>query len=208
MKFSILEITVTCPKCTMPLFVNGPLKNITCENCHNEINLSKGVWKTIISDVKWIIGISNQNEGKKTEYTSPNGLEINWLSGNMKPYCMNCKEDFSDISVKEEKQWAHTCSSCGKITTVMLPPKWIKEIDDEILLFLNTSREMLYDNKGEKNPAPILFKCLSCGSDLTVDGSDRVLKCPSCGANCYLPTKIWHQFHQPAKLSRWMVFFQ
>jgi DNA-directed RNA polymerase subunit M/transcription elongation factor TFIIS len=208
MHYSILEIIITCPTCKGDLFVNGPYRIIQCQTCQAVVNLPNSLWKTILTDVKWVLSVSKKDEGKRSKYVSQKGLKINWLSGNMKPYCMKCKEDLPDIVDEENSDRVLACPSCGEPMSISQPPKWIKEIDGDVVFFLNTSARTSQKMQKEKKVDPVKFTCLNCGEQLTVDGSQRIVKCNSCKSNCYLPNEIWSHFHKPKKINRWMVCFR
>lgn len=208
LNFAIVEITLKCSKCAKPLFINGPVRRVYCKNCQSEIDIPVSLWRTILSDIQWVLNESKLGEGEKSEYISPVGSELNWLSGNLKPYCMNCKTDFPDILDHPERNgWIISCKKCRKTTTIMHPPDWLVEIFPDVVLVLNAEiREP--DGKPEK-PAiePVLFKCPSCGGNLKVDGSHRVIKCQFCGSNLYLPDDLWLRFYPAKKIRRWMIGF-
>jgi hypothetical protein len=208
-KYSIVELTLGCSKCSKAIFINGPVKRALCNSCQHEHELPLALWRTIFSDIEWVREESKEGKGKKSVYTSSEGLELNWLSGNLKPYCTQCKTDFQSIKENPgDDTWNITCKNCKKETSVVSPFEWVKELCPNINLILNADINEP-DGVLEK-PAikPVIFSCPGCKGNLDIDGRERLITCKYCNSNLYLPDDLWLRFHPARTVKRWMIGFE
>ena len=207
--FAIVEVTLVCSKCSKAIFINGPVQRALCSSCQHEHTIPPNLWRTILSDIDWICKESPKGKGKKSEYTSPGGLDVNWLSGNLMPYCTSCKTDFPPLEENLRKdEWNITCETCNTDTPVQSPYNWVTDLMPRIGLIINADIDEPDGVPEIPAMEPVLFACPGCSGNLEIDGTDRLIKCKYCNSNLYLPDDLWLRFHPAKKVRRWAIGFE
>ena len=210
MHFGMVECKTTCGQCSSPMFINGPVTRILCNQCHSEQTIPEEVPKDILESLfeGWIEGAWEELEGRNSTVWGAINYEL--TVARQRPCCRECKTDFpeQDLAVRPgQTEWQIVCANCNKPMPVTLPPAFVKQKHPNVELIIN-AETATPDGKPEK-PAieGVVFACPKCGGGLEIDGIERMVPCNYCGAKVYLPDDLWLRLHPVKKVQRWYVGF-
>lgn len=207
MRYAMIEIGISCPKCDNPVPLNGPLEVAHCEHCQSDIDIPHDYWTDIFTDIEE--DVRNEfEEGEGSSSSIWGTFNSTLLYGRLKPYCYQCKTDF-EVKENLTEPYKHTCVECGNIIEVAPPPKWLNSEYPTIKVLVNAILEDLSgDATSSAISEPIAFVCPGCGGALMVDGTERMIDCEYCGLTVYLPDDLWLRIHPAKKKERWFLGFE
>lgn len=169
-----------------------------------------GLWKNSI--IESALGnYSDLNEGEGQNQTVMTGeYSFRIMYGLQKPRCGKCK---TPLDEKMFSQFASAgkavCSKCSNEISVRTLPDILKGDFADISYLIGEDKDMLSAGKGTmKTPEavkPVIFMCPSCGGNLKIDGSKRVVTCTYCNSDIYLPDDLWLRMHPVKVVERWYM---
>jgi len=115
----IREFSIQCPRCDMPLHLDGPLEKAHCNSCQSDIDVPRSYWIETLA-----------NSCRKMQETDPgmgtSSMLIGTFHGDLTlarfdPYCDNCRTSFEDPWVLPHGT-IYTCKKCGAVYPVQSPP--------------------------------------------------------------------------------------
>jgi len=199
-------MSITCPKCDSSVKVNGPLRNIHCNACQNNLELPVKFWKDNMLDaLEWIVTDMKEGEGYNMKQFGQ--YETNWTLYELSPRCEECntKLVLKDIVIKEEGEI--TCKECGTKTNIIPAPEWLKKAVPAAEYLVNVQTEDSLDDKEPAISGGVALTCPKCNGSLIIDGKERLVPCQYCGVNIYLPDDLWLRLHPVLIKKRWYLVY-
>lgn len=199
--FSV-ECLTGCGRCGQPVMVNGPVLRVLCRSCQSELAIDHVTWESVMEHItKMARGL---REGAACQMTIGMGQEFNVTVKRTAPACPSCKKEMkAPDTAGSDDAWR--CHSCGAVTPALPPPQWLARMAPAISLVVGAQEE---EPDGKPEPAagkPVIFSCPSCGGNLTVDGSDRLVTCTFCRSSIYLPDDLWLRLHPARTVRAWYI---
>ncbi len=202
-----LTFTSECSNCKNPLPVNQAAELTFCSRCSESIPTDVEVWNFLIS--KRIIEASGMKPETDTWATIMHASlgNIRLTFGNLTPRCGGCGAFLSLESLfalATEGNTKFSCSACGVISSVRVPPAWFNQVAPfGVLLVGESAPDAGADLTGI--PEGISMRCYHCGGPLPLDGSSRTVKCAHCGQDLLVPDDIWQRLHPPVAAHPWYI---
>jgi DNA-directed RNA polymerase subunit RPC12/RpoP len=201
----MLEMSIECPRCDLPVVVNGPFTDFECPECSAKIEMTHEIWADLLEDVRDEIADDlEQGEGGKS--TIWGTYNTNLYYGRLNPYCPQCKRDF-DVEKEFRDGDSITCPDCGKKTPAMRAPEWFDRVFKGAVYIVGAMREQSAEPEEKDADSPVSFPCSNCGASIQTRGEERNVKCEHCGTSIYLPDDLWNYLHPAPKKQRWFVGF-
>ncbi len=186
-----LTIELTCPYCSQPVFVNGPLKKAHCQSCQRDTAVSGPVWAAI------------RDAGfGATSFLSPLRLVLEKRGG--RPSCAACGELLATDDLPKGKRTTVHCPSCRKEHSSFPVPGWLAWSKNAELVLC--AEEEGVRSPGEKDIKPVAVSCIKCGAPLDVTlETPRNATCKYCTTVQFLPDPLWLSLH-PVKIKQpWYI---
>ncbi len=199
-KYNMLKIEIKCPKCSQPLFINGPFRKLKCSFCTSAIDLDIKFWKGILKDSfsggYSVLGYSFGFKG------------LDFVAGERRPRCTECGKKLQLNDVPTVSRGTVTCQSCNFENTTFPAPEWMRRMGNkgrhpEQIFCAEQEGDEEVQSKGMK---PIVTSCLQCGGNLKITAdTPRNATCSYCNTTQYLPDPLWFALH-PIKTKRaWYI---
>ena len=204
--WSMLEMSIECPRCDGPVVVNGPFTSFRCPECGEMIEMTPEIWADLLEDVRDELA-DDTAEGEGGRSTIWGTYNTYLYYGRLKPYCPKCKRDF-DMKNEYTGGDSVTCIGCNTKTAVQPAPSWFDSVFEGALLIVGAQEKQTVKSAADKKVSPISFTCSQCGGTILTCGELRNVKCEHCGASVYLPDELWFRFHPAPKKRRWFVGFE
>ncbi len=202
-----LTFTSECSFCRNPLPVNQASEVTFCSKCSHEVPTPVNLWEFLIA--KRIVEASNMEPETDSWATLMHASlgSIRLTFGNLAPRCGSCEELLSLESLFERAKEGDTkfsCSACGAISSVRVPPAWFRKVAPFAVLLAG---ENAPDAGGALTNIPegISIHCYHCGGPLPLDGSSRTVKCSHCGQDLLVPDDVWLRLHPPVAAHTWYI---
>ncbi len=195
-----VEVSITCPRCDMPVPLDGPLLNTACVHCGNSLELTPEYWWELLGE--GCAEMLNTPVGQGVSSTVFGQVSGTVTLARLNPYCLNCKTDLEDPRDLAPGT-THTCGNCGSRCPVSPPPEWLSQGVPGITLLINAMVSRGEEPLSGSSPAPV--SCPSCSAGLTVDGSTRLVRCSWCGGQVYLSDQVWRALHGTRSKRKWFV---
>ncbi len=187
-----LKIEFSCPFCSQPVFVNGPIKKAKCQSCLRESTLTRELWEKI----------SGAGFGK-IEFSSPLSFtaEKNVI-GN--PLCSSCGASLDTDDIAAGARTMPPCPSCRAPQSTFPVPEWLPWSQNAEQVFC--AEEVGTPSPGEKEVKPVAISCIKCGAPLEITAeTPRNATCTYCNTKQYLPDPLWLSLH-PVKIKQaWYI---
>jgi DNA-directed RNA polymerase subunit M/transcription elongation factor TFIIS len=205
-----VEIKTPCKFCGTTLTLNALANEILCHSCQKMNSFPYEYWKkSILESALNDYGELKEGEGQnQTVMTGEYTFTI--MYGLQEPRCGKCKTNLDPAHFPDYAQ-AHkaVCTKCSNEVSVRVPPDEVKSLFTNIQYLIGEDADMIDTNgKGMKTPEavkPVLFTCPSCGGNLKIDGSDRMVTCSYCESQIYLPDDLWFRIHPAKIVERWYM---
>jgi DNA-directed RNA polymerase subunit RPC12/RpoP len=205
-----LEIKTTCEHCGGSLELNAFTNEVLCPTCQKMNEFPYGFWKkSIIESALEDYGDLHEGEGQNQtvmtgEYT------FHTMYGLQPPRCSKCKTKLDPSKFDQYAQSGEAvCQKCKNEISVRTLPENLKGDFGNIRYLIGEDRDMLEGSKGTmKTPEdikPIMFTCPSCGGNLKIDGTKRIVTCTYCNQDIYLPDDLWLRMHPVKVVQRWYM---
>lgn len=207
-----VEIKTECKSCGSPLPVNALVEKILCPSCQKETDFQFSYWRNSILESA-ITDYSKLKEGEGQTQTVMTGeYTFNIMYGLQNPRCSKCKTPIDENKYEEfSKSGNAVCSKCGYRISARHLTEDAKKVFPEIKYAIGEDSDMFSTGKSSlKTPEafkPVLFTCPSCGGNLEIDGSNRMLTCKFCNSQIYLPDDLWFRLHPVKEVLRWYMLF-
>lgn len=186
-----LKVEVTCPDCRQPVFINGPLNQVTCNSCLSIVTVDKKRWKTVFNS-----GLGS------IQYL---GAHLHIQIHNEHPHCSACGELLNTDDIETGTKSSLVCHSCNAKNPTFPAPRFLKSYIKAEQVFCGDDGEPSSDTRNI-NMKPVAISCIKCGAPLevTVD-TPRNATCTYCNTVQYLPDPLWLSIHPVIKLKKWYV---
>ncbi|MBN2893740.1 MAG: hypothetical protein JXL97_17860 [Bacteroidales bacterium] len=205
--FAHIKAKSTCPDCSNPIFINGPIEKVNCSSCLKEVKIGRD---TIID--YFISGYEDLKTSPMREASITYiGHPSSYIYGNNPPKCPKCEEKIPTENLFEnesEQQWNIECEKCGNLISVCKTPEWIRKKVPTARIVINAEFES--QNKKSNDQVElkgIVFSCPKCSAGLEVDGTKRVIDCKYCSSSVYIPDELWFRLHPVEKVKEWYIGF-
>jgi DNA-directed RNA polymerase subunit RPC12/RpoP len=169
-----------------------------------------GFWKKSIIESA-LNEHSELHEGEGQNQTVMTGeYTFHTMYGLQQPRCGKCKTNLDASKFGEyTKTGIAVCEKCKNEILVRTLPDNLQNDFGNIRYLIGEDRDMIGAGKSTmKTPEavkPILFTCPSCGGNLKIDGSNRVVTCTYCNSDIYLPDDLWFRMHPVKVVHRWYM---
>jgi hypothetical protein len=187
-----LKIEFSCPFCSQPVFVNGPIKKAKCQSCLRESTLTRELWEKI----------SGAGFGK-IEFSSPLSFtaEKNVIGS---PLCSSCGASLDTDDIAAGARTMPPCPSCRAPQSTFPVPEWLPWSQNAEQVFC--AEEVGTPSPGEKEIKPVAISCIKCGAPLEITAeTPRNATCTYCNTKQYLPDPLWLSLH-PVKIKQaWYI---
>ncbi|HOT45981.1 MAG TPA: hypothetical protein PLM53_20420 [Spirochaetota bacterium] len=187
-----LKIEFSCPFCSQPVFVNGPIKKTKCQSCLRESELSRGLWEAI----------AGAGPGR-TEFSSPAALtaDKHVIRG---PLCNSCGAPLDTDDIATGARTMPPCPSCRAPQSTFPVPEWLPWSENAEQVFC--AEEEGTRSPEEKDIKPVAISCIKCGAPLDITAeTPRNATCTYCNTTQYLPDPLWLSLH-PVKIKQaWYI---
>ena len=215
LQYSRIQIKLICPGCGEENAVNYPVRQVHCVKCDKEIPIDEKTWEAVLADIKKLLSKAEQGWGYKSEFTDMRGINYEWTSGRMNPYCTRCKADLKDVTKFEGVQSRFTvsnefsmiCENCGAGITVMHPEPWMSNVFPALRLIVNPACNDACEEKPVEPSDPVYYQCFKWKQGIEVSAKSRMVECGNCGARIYLPDELWNELNPSVETHKWFLGF-
>lgn len=212
LKTSIFKIQVNCPSCNTLHALSGLHEQETCQNCGKIISLREFFQRQIFASAvtekymnAFLNGTISQIGGGAVNQAG--AYKMTYSS--MAAYCEEClkladENNIIDV-IKNEKPYI--CPACSHAMPVKAADDFAKAFHPKIIGILNDSEgaDLMEKNADEKK-SMVVFSCMTCGSGLQIsEKTGRMIKCPYCSNENYLPDAIWSKLHPDKEVDPFFV---
>ena len=205
MRLGKLKIMIPdCPHCGYPVMVNGLVHGITCDACHNVVEVSNHTWRKIFEALHRY-AISDTPTGQSpVEIRTQNQvvMRVEMDSADNVP----CKKCHAPLAVAELD--AHSsqafCHECGQGHALSAIPAGMQSQKSLFTVGGNVS----VDSESSPLPSPISMNCPNCAAALKI-GHDkqRITRCEYCNGEFLVPDVLWKRLHPVQTAEEWIVAF-
>jgi DNA-directed RNA polymerase subunit RPC12/RpoP len=205
-----IELRTDCRRCGQPVMVNAFSERIVCRACNSPTSIDEDDWQSILEDAFGDFMNLEVDEGQPTTIMTDRNWEL--IYGRQLPRCGACKTTFPDQALElAERGWA-ICVACGKRFSIRLAPPLIARFG-AVALVNEDPAQIAGTQSGDaadvpRAANPVVFSCPRCAGALSVDGSNRLVRCQYCTSDVYLPDDLWQRLHPVATVSRWYAWFR
>lgn len=203
-----VEIKATCKKCGQPLPINALVEKVECAFCQAESDFSYQFWSdNILDNVFDDVEDFSEGAGQSSQSFTPQGV-FNMTYGRQNPTCRECKT-LIDMAKMDDyiKAGKIECTKCQNEILVRVLPNNAHETLRKISYLIGEDSNLISQNSGSvpNSTRLIVYNCPSCAAALDIDGTDRMIKCKSCGSEIYLPDDLWLRLHPVKTVQRWYL---
>ncbi len=202
-----LTFTSECPHCRNPLPINQASEITLCANCNQNVSTPADLWEYLVAKrINESIAMKPETDSWATSINASIGTS-RLTFGNLAPRCGECGGFLSLESLFErakEGDRKFSCSGCGAISSVRVPPPWFGAVTPYAVLLVG---EAAPEGGGDFTNISegISIRCYHCGGPLPLDGSKRTVKCSHCGQDLIVPDDIWQRLHPVAAARTWYI---
>jgi hypothetical protein len=185
-----LKIEITCPYCSQPVFVNGPMKGTRCLSCLSSISLTSQFWREVRDCDFGVVRYLHNNQ-------------VIEKSGSH-PKCLQCSETLDTDDIESGSRGSVTCASCGLGNSSFPVPEWFSLSRYADHLFCAEEEGQQQEQRDDIKPVSI--SCIKCGAplEITVE-TPRNATCGYCNTVQYLPDPLWLSLHPVKKKHPWYI---
>jgi DNA-directed RNA polymerase subunit RPC12/RpoP len=212
LKTSIFKIQVTCPGCGSLHSLSGVHECETCQQCGKVIPLEEFFHRQIFSaadTVKYmnafVSGTIEQMGGGQVGQAGAYKMTYSSRTA----YCEECFKaaEEKDIMESLNTNQPYNCPACGHKMPVKQADDFIRRFHPKAIGILNDSEGTDYMEKdADEKKSMIVFSCMTCGAGLNLtDDAGRMIKCPYCNNENYLPDAIWSKLHPDKEVDPFFV---
>jgi uncharacterized CHY-type Zn-finger protein len=207
-----IELRVTCGGCGQHIPINAFTPRITCPACNRAAELSDEQWESLLEDA--IDESPEMPEGEGSTSTIMTGAgTFSLMYGNQPPRCRACKTNVPDGAAELAGRGRIACVGCGQMMTIRPAPPQLQDSGIKLLIGEDAA-QLPGGGPGDAAAAsaprasnPVVLYCPHCKAPLSVDGSNRMVKCQYCSTDVYLPDDLWARLRPVAQVARWYLVF-
>ena len=115
--FGTIKAMTDCSHCGSPVMLNGPLLEVYCSSCQNNLNLSVDFWNDIIYSLEKLVYTQKPGSIQRTTIMSKGHTFKVALSREI-PECIKCKTDLDMMTVSLN---SILCRQCGSENEISAP---------------------------------------------------------------------------------------
>lgn len=186
------KVEITCPFCSLPVFVNGPSRKVKCRSCLRESDLPGRLWeKVAVADFGATRFMDNLSF-------------IVEKAGVKGPLCNACGASLDTDDIETGSKDMAPCPSCKTPQSTFPLPEWLTWSEYAEQFFC--ADEEGVPSPSEKEIKPVAISCIKCGAPLEITvKTPRNATCQYCNTVQYLPDPLWLSLH-PVKIKQaWYV---
>ncbi|HEY1960214.1 MAG TPA: hypothetical protein VGH28_31610 [Polyangiaceae bacterium] len=172
------------------------------------VDMPAGEWKDILGFPKMMANLALAEGQLRTSVSIGRELTIRVRWGPQRPLCA-CGT-LLDMTLSPPGANFEMPCACGKTTSTLPAPAWLKEVVPHVMKLWGAAREGASATEVplRDGAKPVSFACPDCGANLKVTTeTPRVLECSYCKNDSFLPDALWFSLHPVRKRQRWYVAF-
>ncbi len=211
-----IELRVGCAGCGKPIPINAFTPRITCGSCNRSAQLSDEQWHSLLEDALDEAPELEVDEGSTATIMTGSGT-YHLMYGNQPPRCASCKTAVPEAAGELAAQGRIGCVGCGKPMSIRQAPPSLQALGVKLVIGEDAAQLASGADGGGPGGAvtesapraanPVVLYCPHCKAPLSVDGSNRMVRCQYCSTDVYLPDDLWTRLHPVAEVSRWYLVF-
>ncbi|MCB1325412.1 MAG: HEAT repeat domain-containing protein [Spirochaetales bacterium] len=195
-----IRLAAQCRHCQASLPINAFTASIVCSACGRKNNLDLRWWKQVFDeDTLPVALIRRERVGGQIRFLS---LGIRIQHRRVPPGCTNCGQELSKEALHNlDPEKELRCEKCKQPLAIRPADELVQTICPGALAIVGEGPRS-EDSGSEVEPVqagpagtPVVLQCMKCGGALEVDGSSRLVKCPYCQVQNYLPDDLWFHLH-------------
>ena len=195
-----IRLAAQCRHCQASLPINAFTGSITCDGCGRKNKLDLRWWKQIFDeDTLPVALIRRERVGGQIRFLS---LGIRIQHRRVSPACKNCGQELSEKALQElSPDRELRCEKCKQPLAIRPADELVQTICPGALAIIGEgprsedSGSNVDQVQAGSAGTPVVLQCMKCGGALEVDGSSRLVKCPYCQVQNYLPDDLWFHLH-------------
>ncbi len=199
-----IEARNQCKGCGLPVPFNAYVEQTTCGSCSRVVPFGVDDWTSMLGK-PFKIGHDMPAGETKTVTLIGGGVTIALDYTHEDACCTKCKSALpSEVEQFASRGWV-ICPACGNRLSVRAVPASLAWSGATLLI-----GEDVAQVTGAPATAPVVaqavvLQCPQCHAPLSVDGSNRMVKCQYCSVDVYLPDDLWQRLHPVKQVARWYV---
>ena len=195
-RYVAVQVLTQCTRCKAGLPLNGPLRNVDCNNCLSSLELEASFWDLFEDPDK------NFRRGQG-RYQRNFTTDFSWKV--QAPRCGKCEAELPVAEIPVGTDGAIHCVACGTPSATFPAPAWLRSLVPSVAQVYGAERDRedggMSSVQVEDVPAPVAMACPQCNGGLTITAQmDRTIKCQYCQTDVFLPDALWKRLH-PVKLA-------
>lgn len=179
-----LQLSLRCGACGVVVPVNGFVSEVACWSCEKHTALDATVWSTILREpLSEAATLPAHVQRAATLHTDVGVIHRVHVTG--APQCGQCQSALDETSVQAavgQRAPSLPCATCHQPVSLRAPSS---ELAAQGVVAIAGETEGM-----KKRREPVPLACTTCGGALSVDGSSRVVTCPFCQGQQYLPNEL------------------
>jgi len=200
-----LELSLACVGCGASTPVNAYVGAVACHQCERRAELDATAWHLILADpLRDAATLSPGVERASTLNTAAGVIRRIHRTGDAT--CVRCgasvEMDRFVAALGAPGGHAH-CPRCQSAQPLRPAPEALAA--SGVAAIACESEEQLAGGRPRKEP--VALACTSCGGGLSVDGSSRVVTCPFCKSEQYLPNELFASLRS-VPVRRWSLLLR
>jgi hypothetical protein len=202
------EVRTQCGRCGQALPLNACTERVTCTACQQVTVLDAARWKSLLEDAFAGLADLEVSEGKNVTIMT-SGMTFQLMYGHQPPRCAACKTPVPDVCAGfagfADKGWKG-CPGCGARVSLRAAPPVLAALGAKYVVGEDFGQLGGAPGPAPQKPSPVVLHCPQCQAPLSVDGSDRMVKCQYCKTDVYLPDDLWLRLHPAVTVGRWYAW--
>jgi len=182
-----IQSSARCELCSEITPINAAVPELECLGCGAQISIRQELWESSLRQAAQ--GGEEIDENATTNQIFEAGeVELTLALSALPPHCPHCDGAW-------DGEPPETCPHCELAISVR---RW-----DGVTL-VGEDQALLAGEEGEA-PAESI-DCMSCGTPISTDGTDRKITCPSCSRQTVVPDHLWRRLHAPTSVATWWLY--
>jgi len=217
-----IQLYMECPHCAQPVMLNGPIQNLSCSYCLNDIHLSPGIWANLLVDIEDLFESTVEvNQTYLSDSVGHEGYDFDLTVSREGPVCTECGKPLPEGPPgpgedHPRQRTVITCPSCQTEISESPIPNWLSDLVSSATILIGAElapavpdSTVKYRPVDDAEQKPVIMACPQCGAGLSCTiASERIFRCDHCGADVYLPDAVWARLHPVKTMTRWYVRYE
>ncbi len=208
-----LRAFVDCEQCATKIPVNQMGSVVHCSGCGHVQNTGASFWKKVLKRYRLSQLLVDGEELDLEE-------KHHSLKARLRhPTCGACNKALPDELLLTAAGESLLCPNCHETVACRAPTAAALVLPGAAAL-IGEEPEPSAPAKQAPPPRPVTYQCVQCGGALSVDGSERRVRCTYCESDNFLPDSLWKELHpqpkvqeifvvvRPTVLDRWQVLLE